>query len=257
MSLWWQPDAVRRTRPRLFGHERPIRHPASHQRGRPHGRWIDRAAHRPVRAHHARGGAGRRHRAAAVQFRGVRQAAAGRSSLRRGRRHRTPAGRDRAVPVRRRRAGRAGRGRGGGPPGAGPAGRLPVRRRCRRLPGRGAVLPRLPGAHRDRLVRRGGGPRDAGAFGDQPRLRGGLGRRPDGHRGGRSAADRDGLPAHPRGRRRRPRLGPLTWRASPRRPTWRPAAGTVSRPPVPPRTRSCCCTTPRSGPTPGRWPPSG
>ena len=79
------------------------------------------------------------------------------------------------------------------------AGRLPVHRRRRRLPRGRAVVPQLAGAHRDRHVRRGRAAGDAGAVDPQPRLRDRLGRGPDGHRGRRPAADRDGLAAHPRG----------------------------------------------------------
>lgn len=46
-------------------------------------------------------------------------------------------------------------------------------------------------------LRRVCGAGDAGAVGAQPRLRGGRGGRPDGHRGPGPDADRDGLPAGP------------------------------------------------------------
>ena len=123
------------------------------------------------------------------------------------------------------------------------AARLPLLRRRRRLPGGRAVLPRLAGPHRHRHVRRRGAAGDAGPVDPQPRQRGGLRGGPDGHRGGRPAAHRDGLAGAPTRRPRWPRPGPPTWPASPPPPTWRPSAGTASRPPAPPRTPGSCCTT--------------
>ncbi|CAA9211158.1 MAG: Nicotinate phosphoribosyltransferase, partial [uncultured Corynebacteriales bacterium] len=161
---------------------------------------LDRAADRPVRADDARLRPAGRLRRALVRLRGVRPPPARRSPVRRGGRHRAAAGRARRLPVRPRRAGRAGRLRAGrGDPGL--AGGLAVHRGRRRLPGGRAVLPELAGADGDRDLRRGGAAGDAGAVGAQPRLRDRRRGRPDGHRGRRPAADRDGLPAHPRGGR--------------------------------------------------------
>ena len=64
---------------------------------------------------------------------------------------------------------------------------------------------------------------DAGAVDPQPRLRGGLGRGPDGHRRRGPSADRDGVAAHPRGGRGRRRPARPTWPASPPPRTWRRA----------------------------------
>ena len=108
-----------------------------------------------------------------------------------------------ALPLRGRRAGRPARAGHHRPAAAGLAGRLPLQRRHRRLRRGRPLLPRLAGADRPRLLRRGRAAGDPGAVGAQPRQRHRVGRRPHGRGGLRAALHRDGLPAHARGGRRR------------------------------------------------------
>ena len=206
------------------------------------GRCQHGADDRPVRADDGRGRAGRRHRAAPLRVRAVRAPAAGRPPLRGGRRHRPAAGVDRAVPVRRTRSWRRSGDvvddatldwladyRFSGDVDGYPEGEL--------------YFPGSPDPHRQRHVRRRGAAGDAGAVDPQPRQRGRLGRGPDGHRGGRPADSSRWARGAPTRPPRSPPPGPPTWPGSPPPPTWRPSAGTASRPPAPPRTPACCCTT--------------
>ena len=229
-------------------------------RGRPLAYSDDRdhrPADRPVRTDHGQCRAARRYRGPAVRVRGVRPPAADRAPLRRGRRHRPACRGARRVPV------RPGRGRVPARTGRGRRGRPPAwladyrfARRHRRLPRGRAVLPRLADPDRLRQLRRVRGAGDAGAVGAQPRLRGRRRGRPDGDRGPGPAGDRDGLPAHPRARPPSPRPAPPTSPASRPPPTWRPAGATASRPPVPRRTPSRCCTTTSRPRSPRRSPRS-
>ena len=127
------------------------------------------------------------------------------------------------------------------------AGRLPVRRRHLRLRRGRALLPRLADPHRRGHLRRGGAARDAGPVDPQPRLRGRLGRGPDGRtRPGDRPLHRDGLAAHPRGGRGRRRPGGLPRRLRRHLQPGGRAAATACPPRAPRRTRSPCCTTARA-----------
>ena len=74
------------------------------------------------------------------------------------------------------------------------------------------LFPRLADPGSGGHLRRGRRPGDAGPVDPQSRLRHRLGGLPDGDRGRRQAADRDGLAPHPRARRRRQRPGRLPGR---------------------------------------------
>ncbi|CAA9327825.1 MAG: Nicotinate phosphoribosyltransferase, partial [uncultured Frankineae bacterium] len=161
---------------------------------------VDRPAHRPLRADHARSGPAHGAGRATGRVRGVHPPAAGGPPLRR-RGGAGPPGLPRAAgPLRRRGAGCLGL------PGAASAhlaARPPVGRRGDRLPRGRDLRPRLPRPDRERLLRRGTAARDARAVGPQPRQRGGLRGRPDGARRRGPAAARDGWPAHARAGRGR------------------------------------------------------
>ncbi len=152
---------------------------------------------RPLRADHARCGAGRRHRRRPVRVRGLRPAAARWPALRRRRRDGAGDRGDHVVPLRRRRARLDARSRRDRRADRRVAGRLPLHRRCRRLPGRRGVVPRLSGAHRARHVRRSGGAGDRRPVDPQPRRCRGRRGRPDGRRRRRPADHRDGHAPHP------------------------------------------------------------
>ena len=216
-----------------------------------------RAAHRPVRADHGGGRAGRRHRRPRLRVRGLRPPAAARPPLRRPRRHR-PAPRG----ARRASASATTSSTPCATQGLTDArlldwlAGLPLHRRRRRLRRGRPLLPRLPGAHRPRrrspraCCWRPWPCRSSTTTAPSPRRPPAWSRPPASGRASRWAR------AAPTRRPRSPRPAPPTWSASRRRPTWRPAGATASRPPAPARTPSPCCTTTRSRRSAARWPPS-
>ena len=105
-------------------------------------------------------------------------------------------------------------------------------------------FPRLARAAGGGHLRGGRAAGDPDPVDPELRLGGGVGGVAHDERGGRASRAGDGLAACERAGRRRGRAGRGDRRASPARPTSRPGCGTGWTPSAPPRTPSCCCTTP-------------
>ena len=205
---------------------------------------VDRAAHRPLRADHAAGGAAVGHRAPPLRLRAVPATAARRAPVRRRRRHRPGARRDRALPLRRRRArpARASRRRRrarpstGWPTTASPAtsGATPRARRTSRTPRCWSSSRTFAEAVLLETLLLSIFNHDSAIASAASRMTWAAGDRPCIEMGSRRTHEEAGGRLRPGGVRRR-----LRRHLQPRA----PASGTASRRPAPARTPSRCCTT--------------